>query len=686
MDLHPIMGQPVHMEEGLMSSNGTVDPRMLIHTPDVDVDMGNIPTNEAVSEENPTYPQEMDYQERGDTSSLSSPDSGAFVEVSPELFRKGFLPTGVCYDERMKYHANADFSANPAHPEDPRRIELIFNEFKKAGLVYSGNDTDLSKILKDSPEKFMWRIATREATKAEVCLAHDPDHWDWVESLNEKSAAELRQLTSTMDEGRKSLYVGTLTHYSALLSAGGAIETCRHVVAGNIKNGIAVIRPPGHHAERDESMGFCIFNNVPIAARVCQTEYRETCRKILILDWDVHHGNGIQNIFYDDPNVLYISIHVYQNGNFYPGQPVDPSLVDGGPENVGSGYAAGMNVNIGWNDQGMGDGEYMAAFQKVVMPIAQEFDPDLVIISAGFDAAEGDELGGCHVTPACYAHMTHMLMSLANGKVAVCLEGGYNLRAISKSALAVAKTLMGEPPERMVIPSISRAGFNVIEKIKQYHSPYWNCMRTSQITNALLSELPSTGFETVVGDYRQTQLAREHNMYPLYIHRTKVNESFSGRVLTTPNSKMAKSVLIIIHDPPELLAMPDPYDNRVIPANSYVIDGVKNYIDWGIKEGYAILDISSPMKLVKPEPKPEESPWQASPTEPELQEQLRELVCYVYDNFIEGWIADNMVLMGVGESYVGVKMLLTHRGKFPVLLPRPLANIIQIVRPASKGL
>jgi histone deacetylase 6 len=345
-----------------------------------------------------------------ETESFSETDTAA-------ILRKGFLPTGCCYDDRMKCHANADFSASPAHPEDPRRIEAIMQEFKEGGLLYTGDENDLYEQLKLSPTKWMWRIAARKATKAEICTVHHPAHYDWVEQTGMMNSQDLRTMTTDFDNGRKSLYVGGLTYEAALISAGGAVETCKNVVAGNVKNAIAVIRPPGHHAEAGESMGFCIFNNVPIAARVCMTDYPETCRRVLILDWDVHHGNGIQNMFYNDPNVLYISIHVYQNGTFYPGQPDVAGIPDGGLDCSGAGPGLGKNINIGWHDQGMGDAEYMAAFTKVVMPIAQEFDPDLVIVSAGFDAAAGDELGGCWVTPACYSHMTHMLMSLADGKV-----------------------------------------------------------------------------------------------------------------------------------------------------------------------------------------------------------------------------------------------------------------------------
>ena len=153
------------------------------------------------------------------------------------------------------------------------------------------------------------------------------------------------------------------------------------MVKREVKNAIAVIRPPGHHAENEATMGFCLFNNVCIACKVCQNDFGEACRKILILDWDVHHGNGCQKAFIDDPNVLYISIHVHQNGNFYPSGP------EGGMDRVGEGAGKGMNINIPWPTKGMGDGDYMYAFQQIVMPIATEFDPDLVVSKSSSKSA-----------------------------------------------------------------------------------------------------------------------------------------------------------------------------------------------------------------------------------------------------------------------------------------------------------
>jgi histone deacetylase 6 len=514
-----------HTENGdLQNGMGTMDPRVLNQADELDLST-----------------EETSREESSQQSSVAAP------EVSP---RKKYLPTGCCYDDRMKLHANADFSSNPHHPEDPRRIEEIMKEFKDGGLIYTGSRADLAEVLKTSPTQWMWRIAARKAREDEICLVHTKPHFEWVKALGEMTSAELRNLTNEFDNGRKSLYVGSLTYEAALISAGGAIETCKSVVAGNVKNAIAVIRPPGHHAEHNESMGFCIFNNVPIAAKVCMEDYPDTCKKVMILDWDVHHGNGIQNMFYNDPNILYISLHVYQNGSFYPGQPDDDGIPDGGLENCGVGAGEGYNINIGWHDQGMGDGEYMAAFQKIVMPIAQEFNPDLVIISAGFDAAAGDELGGCWVSPACYSHMTHMLMSLAGGKVAVCLEGGYNLRAISRSALAVAKTLMGEPPERMIeLPPINREAEQVLDNVKRIQSAYWNCMKPGVVPLRKMNMLGAERISDVIRTAQRSKLAEKHTMMPLYIHRDKLSRTFKNQVLVTPDLYRAKKIMLILHDP-----------------------------------------------------------------------------------------------------------------------------------------
>jgi histone deacetylase 6 len=249
----------------------------------------------------------------------------------------------------------------------------------------------------------------------------------------------------------------------------------------------------------------------------------------MILDWDVHHGNGVQHAFYNDPNVLYISLHVYKGGEFYPGLP------DGNLDYCGDGPGLGKNVNIPWSEHGMGDAEYLYAFQEVVIPIATEFDPDLVIISAGFDAAEGDLLGGCHVTPACYAHMTHMLMRLAKGKITVCLEGGYNLRSIARSALAVTRTLMLQPPDRLAddLGAPKESAIRTVEQVKRAHTPYWKCLFPKQPDKNDPTHAATARLHDIIREWQSKKLAESHLMVPLTITKTALTQTFQHNVIAT---------------------------------------------------------------------------------------------------------------------------------------------------------
>ena len=450
------------------------------------------------------------------------------------------LKTGLVYDPRMRFHAELpnSSSADDIHPEDPRRIHSIFEEIREAGLVRGPESLE-----HDEDEEVGWRIGIRPAEKAEILTIHTEEHYHFVEALQctpitlqsrceliqnpDMSTDELRSEGERLD----SIYFNSSTYDCAKLAAGGAIEACKAVVQGSVRNAIAIIRPPGHHAERATGRGFCIFNNVPIATRVCQDAYPQTCRKVLILDWDVHHGNGIQHAFYDDPNVLYISLHVFRGGQFYP------NLPDGNFTYPGVGDGIGKNVNIPWEEHGMGDAEYLYAFQEVVMPIASEFDPDLVIISAGFDAAEGDVLGGCFVTPACYGHMTHMLSRLAKGKLVVCLEGGYNLRSIARSALAVTRVLMQEPPDRLSedLSAPKASAVRTIEQVKRQHSTYWKCLYPKHLDKTDPGFAATDALHNVIREWQSQRLAKEHFMtpLPLQINHAGLTQTFENNVIAT---------------------------------------------------------------------------------------------------------------------------------------------------------
>jgi histone deacetylase 6 len=396
------------------------------------------------------------------------------------------------------------------------------------------------------------------------------------------SADQLKHEAERLD----SIYFNHSTYECAKLAAGGAIEACKAVVQGAVRNAIAIIRPPGHHAESTQPSGFCIFNNVPIATRVCQEAYPETCRKVLILDWDVHHGNGIQHAFYNDPNVLYISLHVYRDGNFYP------NLKDGNLDYCGEGPGEGKNVNIPWADHGMGDAEYIYAFQEIVMPIATEFDPDLVIISAGFDAAEGDVLGGCFVTPAAYGHMTHMLMRLAKGKIVVALEGGYNLRSIARSALVVTRVLMLEPPDRLQedLPAPKDSAVYTIEQVKRQHSRYWKCMYPKQLDKSDPGYKDTHRLHEIIREWQSQRLSQEYAMtpLPLTINRTSLAHTFEHNVIATyvnpyrkrsyalanvirPDFMGRHPLLLIFHDPPNFRDNEDPVTGKRELHNTWLV-------------------------------------------------------------------------------------------------------------------
>lgn len=196
------------------------------------------------------------------------------------------------------------------------------------------------------------------------------------------------------------------------------------------------------------------------------------CR-VLIVDWDIHHGNGTQRIFENDNKVLYISLHRYEQGGFFP------KSNDGNYTMVGEGRGEGYNVNIPWNKHKMGDSDYIAAFQRIIMPIAYEFNPELVLVSAGFDAVVGDPIGHYHVTPEAYGYFTHWLSSVANGKIILCLEGGYNVNSISHAMTMCTKALLGDP-----LPMLHTTGkapsascIETIQNVWSVQQKYWKSLK-----------------------------------------------------------------------------------------------------------------------------------------------------------------------------------------------------------------
>uniref|UniRef100_A0A665T057 Histone deacetylase n=1 Tax=Echeneis naucrates TaxID=173247 RepID=A0A665T057_ECHNA len=342
---------------------------------------------------------------------------------------KHLFTTGLVYDSLMLKHQCVCGNAH-IHPEHAGRVQSIWSRLQETGLLgrcerIRGRKASLDEIQSVHSEFHTLLYGTSPLNR------HKLDH------KNQKMYAVL----PCGGIGVDSDTVWNEMHSSAAvrMAVGSVIELAFRVAAGELKNGFAVVRPPGHHAEESTAMGFCFFNSVAITAKLLQQKLG--VGKILIVDWDIHHGNGTQQAFYSDPNVLYISLHRYDNGNFFPGS--------GAPEEVGSGAGVGFNVNIAWTggvEPPMGDVEYLTAFRSVVMPIAQQFSPDVVLVSAGFDAVEGHQspLGGYNVSAKCFGQLTQLLMELAGGRVVMALEGGHDLTAICDASEACVSALLGD--------------------------------------------------------------------------------------------------------------------------------------------------------------------------------------------------------------------------------------------------
>ena len=308
--------------------------------------------------------------------------------------KTGFLVSGYRHD-------------TGAHPESAKRLTVVEDLF---------HNTDLHPHL--------MRLQPRKAEIEELSEVHDRLY---ILQVQEASASGIRALDP-------DTFISPESYEEARLAAGGLLAAVDAVIKGEVNNAFCAVRPPGHHAERDHAMGFCLFNNVAVAVRYAQK--RHGLAKILIVDWDVHHGNGTQSAFYDDPTVLYFSIHQYPH---YPGT--------GARDQTGEGKGVGFTLNHTL-PAGSGDREYLEAIEKVLIPAASDFAPDLILISAGFDAHKDDPLAGMQVTERGFSGMTESLVRLADkyahGRIVSALEGGYDLSALKRSVRAHLSALIGQ--------------------------------------------------------------------------------------------------------------------------------------------------------------------------------------------------------------------------------------------------
>ncbi|XP_019334221.2 histone deacetylase 7 isoform X3 [Alligator mississippiensis] len=385
---------------------------------------------------------------------------------------KPHFTTGLVYDSVMLKH-QCSCGDNSNHPEHAGRIQSIWSRLQERGLrsqceCLRGRKATLEELQSVHNERHVFLYGTNPLNRLKLD--------------NGKLAGILSQRMFVMlpcgGVGVDSDTIWNELHSSnaARWAAGSVTELAFKVATRELKNGFAVVRPPGHHADPSTAMGFCFFNSVAIAAR--QLQQKGKLSKILIVDWDVHHGNGTQQVFYRDPDILYISIHRHDDGNFFPGS--------GAADEVGSGLGEGFNVNVAWTgglDPPMGDPEYLAAFRTVVIPIAHEFSPDVVLVSAGFDAADGHlpPLGGYKVSAKCFGYMTKQLMSLAGGAVVLALEGGHDLTAICDASEACVSALLGNEPDPLPEESLRQKpnpnAVRSLETVIQVQSKYWSTVQ-----------------------------------------------------------------------------------------------------------------------------------------------------------------------------------------------------------------
>ncbi len=346
--------------------------------------------------------------------------------------------TGIVRDERYIEHITDDY-----HPENPNRLRSIY------GMLQGGD-----------MEGFFTEIPPRFATREELEMVHIPSYIDLIASTAGQPARRLDPDTVASPK----------SYEAACLAVGGVLEAIDEAaLQGNLNNAFALVRPPGHHAERNRAMGFCIFNNIAVGAKYAiQTHGLE---RVLIIDWDVHHGNGTQNTFYEASEVLYFSTHRY--GFFYPGT--------GAPAEMGTGKGEGFTVNVPMLP-GCGDAEYGNIFLHVLKPIALSYKPQLILVSAGFDTYYRDPLGGMKMTEKGYARLTNITMDIAQttcgGKIIIALEGGYDLDGLATSVKAVLQELRGDSVIDIAeCEGNERNGYGKVEgqleKLKSYHKRYW---------------------------------------------------------------------------------------------------------------------------------------------------------------------------------------------------------------------
>ena len=338
---------------------------------------------------------------------------------------------GIVLDKLYVDHDNG-----PGHPETFERILAI---------------VDMLQFTKMMDE--VVRIEPKDATREDITRVHTEEHFDKIASTKGKPKVFLDADTSTC----------SVTFDAALRAAGGTISAIDSVLDGEVDRAFPIVRPPGHHAEADRPMGFCFFNNIAVGASYL-TDVKGL-ERVMVIDWDVHHGNGTQNIFYDSNKVLFFSTHQFP---FYPGT--------GSSEEIGTGEGAGYTVNVPMQP-GMGDNEFIRIFEELLKPVIDQYKPQFILVSAGFDIFFEDPLGGMKVSPEGFAKLTRLLTDeadkICDGNIIFLLEGGYNLDGLWISTKEMLEEMLDKKQTSYDIGNSETKVDELIEKTKKVYSDYW---------------------------------------------------------------------------------------------------------------------------------------------------------------------------------------------------------------------
>lgn len=345
-------------------------------------------------------------------------------------------PTGLVMDPRFLAHDTGD-----AHPENAGRLQGVYDMLKCSELLSE------CRLVKPHP-----------CPQSALSLVHAAGY------IKKIAATACRPFSSLAAD----MPVSANSYLAARLAVGGLLQAVREVWEGRLANAFALVRPPGHHAEAARAMGYCLFNNVAIAAMFARRELN--ARRVLIVDWDVHHGNGTQHAFERDPSVLFFSSHQHPH---FPGTGLFTE--------TGLGPGEGYTVNLPLS-KGYGDSEFAALYHRLLLPIALEFQPDLILVSAGFDLHPQDPLGGMRVTPGGFAALTRILMEIADGccrgRLVLALEGGYRKDALRDSIRAVVAELTGR--QRTDFRALQEQADPkkvdyVSQRCTKVHNRFWKC-------------------------------------------------------------------------------------------------------------------------------------------------------------------------------------------------------------------